>query len=151
MAEGPDAPTHLTSAAQGDFANRSCSCTNVSSAPAKFFWHVALKSEHWQGFSLCHAFGSRWFELLHVFGSEVADLSDVVRCQCTGPPDGQAMGVSQEFLALLRLNGVPVSPAEGMPSAPRTVPDQVRPWQPLCIGTPILIRLAVPDPVDRRT
>mmetsp|Transcript_18981 Transcript_18981/g.57326 ORF Transcript_18981/g.57326 Transcript_18981/m.57326 type:complete len:584 (+) Transcript_18981:338-2089(+) len=58
MAEGPDAPTHLTSAAQGDFANRSCSCTN-------------------------------------------------------------------EFLALLRLNGVPVSPAEGMPSAPRTVPDQI--------------------------
>ncbi len=30
MAEGPDAPTHLTSAAQGLFTDPSCSCTTVS-------------------------------------------------------------------------------------------------------------------------
>lgn len=58
MAEGPDAPTHLTSAAQGLFDDPSSSCT-------------------------------------------------------------------AEFLALLRLSGVPVSPAQGLPSAPCSVLDQV--------------------------
>lgn len=58
MAEGPDSPTQLTSAAQGLFDDPSSSCTT-------------------------------------------------------------------EFLALLRLNGVPVSPSQGLPSAPCSVPDQV--------------------------
>lgn len=57
MAEGPDAPTHLTSAAQGLFDDSSSTCT-------------------------------------------------------------------AEFLALLRLSGVPVSPAQGLPSAPCSVLDQ---------------------------
>ena len=33
MAEGPDAPTHLTSAAQGLFTDPSCSCTTVKPPP----------------------------------------------------------------------------------------------------------------------